>query len=118
MIVYPSTYQMNAVELMEYVFDQNETYFEEDQYQEWLERFPDDWRLAAVTAIEQVFDKRVSRPNRIASDGDQVSWSDQRMAMLAAKLTDLKADIDADGLFGTMSVTKAFLTGCTTEGDV
>lgn len=119
MMLYPADHQITIPELREFVYDDDEDneIFDDDRYEAWIARYPDDWRMAAFAAADRMYGKVASRPNRLASDGDSIAWSDARIAALRDKRDQLQADIDADGLFGVMSVSQNFLTGCPIGGD-
>lgn len=117
MMLYPADHEITVAELREFVYDANpeSEMFEDEQYETWIDRYPDDWRMAAYTAADQVYGRVAFRPNRIASDGDSISWPDARIAALKDKRDALKADIDADDIGGIVTVHADYLTGAAWE---
>ena len=118
MPLYPSDHQISVEELREFVFDDGPTeIFDDDRYDTWIARYPDDWRMAAYAAADRMYGYQAGRPNRIASDGDSIAWSDARIAALKEKRDAILADINADGMGGIVTVTGHYLTGSVLGGD-
>ena len=116
MLLYASDHTITIDELREIVWDTGTPLFTDAQYQTWIDRYPDDWRMAAYTAADQVYGQVAFRPNRISSEGDSISWTDARITALRDKRDALKADIDADGFGEVVTYTAAYLTdACLTE---
>lgn len=118
MMLYPTDHQITLEELREFVFDDEDTpIFEDDRYDVWIARYPDDWRMAAYAAADRIYGYQAGRPNRLSSDGDSIGWSDARILALRERRDELKALIDADSLFGVMTVSQNFLSGYPAGGD-
>lgn len=118
MMLYPADHQITVEELREFVFDDGEAeIFEDDRYEAWIARYPDDWRMAAYAAADRMYGYQAGRPNRIASEGDSLSWPDARITALKDKRDAIKADLDADGYGGIVTFTSDYLTGSSIGGD-
>ena len=113
MLLYPTDHAITVAELREVVYDDvaGSEQLPDDRYQAWIDRYPDDWRMAAYAAADRLYQLVASRPNRLASDGDSIAWSEERIKALKEKRDDLAAMIEADSLFGIVTVTSEFLTG-------
>lgn len=113
MMLYPADHEITVEELRELVGDDNEDapLFDDERYEAWIERYPDDWRMAAIAASDRVLMQIASRPNRLASDGDSIAWSDERIKILRDKHAALVADVNADGYGGIVTVQADYLTG-------
>lgn len=112
MMLYPSDHVITVEELREIVYDDDPAnpVLEDDRYDVWIARYPDDWRMAAYAAADRLYYQVAARPNRIASDGDSISWPDARIAALKDKRDALKADIEADGYGEVVTITGVYLT--------
>lgn len=119
MLPYDADHVITVDELREYVYDDDaaDPIFADARYDAWIARYPDDWRMSALAAADRVLAQMASRPNRLASDGDSIGWSDARVTVLQRRYDELLADVNADDMFSTLTVSKSFLTGCPTEGD-
>lgn len=118
MSLYPSDHEITVDELREIVYDDNidAEIFGDDRYETWIDRYPGDWRSAALAALDRMIGEVAGRPNRLASDGESIGWSDKRITALEAQRAAIAADLAADGLFGIVTVSQEFLTRCP-EGD-
>ncbi len=101
MLPYPPDHEITVEELRELVYDDMDGayLFEDDRYEVWIDRYPDNWRMAAIAAADRVLMHFASRPNRLSSDGDSIGWSDQRIAILRDKYAALLADLE-EGEYG------------------
>ena len=118
MLLYPDDHAITIGELREIVYDDISPYqLEDDRYTTWIERYPDDWRMAAYAAADRLYQLVASKPTSLGSDGDSIAWSPERIAALKDKRDDLAAMVEADGMFGIVTVTQSFLTGATTTED-
>ena len=114
MMLFPADHQITVEELRELVFDDSATpIFDDVRYLAWIDRYPDDWRKAAYAAADRMYGEMAFRPNRLASDGDSIGWTDARITALRDKRDALKAEIDADNddSFGVVTIISNHLTG-------